>query len=415
MKWHSVNKHHFMDKGYVFSNMGDEFEVDAKDLLPKSTVMVKYICDYCNGKNQTEEKGKYKKYSNYTKQRKNGKDCCSHKECKSKKSSATHINKLIAKGKSLAEKYPSLIKEWDYIKNNKTPFEVSAMSEQNVWWICEKGHSWDTAIKNRSLGNKCPYCIGRRISIENCLDTTHPELIKEWNFEKNIDISPFNIGFGSNTKVWWKCSKGHEWESTVNNRTNHNNGCPYCSNKKVNNENSLLTSHPDMSKEWSSKNKLSPSEVTFGSRKNIWWICKTCNHEWKTSVSDRTNGRGCPACNESKGEKRIRKFLEINCFEFINQKGFNSLIGIGGGKLSYDFYLPRQNILIEYQGEFHDGKANDYVKQNLEYRQEHDKRKREYAEQNNINLLEIWYWDFERIEEVLTKELVKYKLISPNS
>jgi hypothetical protein len=41
----------------------------------------------------------------------------------------------------------------------------------------------------------------------------------------------------------------------------------------------------------------------------------------------------------------------------------------------------------------------------FEYQQEHDKRKREYAEKHNIKLLEIWYWDFDNIETILKKEL----------
>ena len=43
---------------------------------------------------------------------------------------------------------------------------------------------------------------------------------------------------------------------------------------------------------------------------------------------------------------------------------------------------------------------NDFKKQ-----QEHDKRKREYAEEHNIELLEIWYWDYDKIENILSQEL----------
>ena len=62
--------------------------------------------------------------------------------------------------------------------------------------------------------------------------------------------------------------------------------------------------------------------------------------------------------------------------------------------------------MIEYQGHFHDGIANDYVAQNLDYRQEHDRRKRQYAKDHNIKLLEIWYWDFDKIEDILESHLI---------
>ena len=69
--------------------------------------------------------------------------------------------------------------------------------------------------------------------------------------------------------------------------------------------------------------------------------------------------------------------------------------------------MPKYNLLIEFQGEQHEryvdifyATENDFKKQ-----QEHDKRKREYAEEHNIELLEIWYRDYEKIENILSQEL----------
>jgi len=58
----------------------------------------------------------------------------------------------------------------------------------------------------------------------------------------------------------------------------------------------------------------------------------------------------------------------------------------------------------------HDGNVGKKAQplSKLKIQQEHDRRKREYALYNNINLLEIWYWDFNRIEEILQTELQKY-------
>jgi hypothetical protein len=133
-----------------------------------------------------------------------------------------------------------------------------------------------------------------------------------------------------------------------------------------------------------------------------------CGHEphW-VIVNNYKKGSGCPVCSETKGEKRIRKWLEEKNIKFIPQKEYDGLVGTGGGNLSYDFYLPNKSILIEYQGEFHDGSSGDYSKINLQYQKEHDERKKEYAKLNNINLLEIWYWDFENIEEILINKLNK--------
>jgi very-short-patch-repair endonuclease len=75
--------------------------------------------------------------------------------------------------------------------------------------------------------------------------------------------------------------------------------------------------------------------------------------------------------------------------------------------LSYDFYLPSYNLLIEYQGEYHDGTANNQSKDAFLRQQEHDKRKLEYSVEHNIELLEIWYYDFENIENILQQYTTK--------
>ena len=75
--------------------------------------------------------------------------------------------------------------------------------------------------------------------------------------------------------------------------------------------------------------------------------------------------------------------------------------------LSYDFYLPNLNLLLELQGEQHEYfiKGLHRTQRNFERQLEHDRRKREYAKQHNIKFLEIWYYDIDNIEEILTKQL----------
>ena len=75
--------------------------------------------------------------------------------------------------------------------------------------------------------NDCPYCSGHKVlSGFNDLAHQHPQLIKEWNFEKN-SFSPENVTSHSGKKAWWKCDKGHEWQATIDSRSN-GVGCPYC-------------------------------------------------------------------------------------------------------------------------------------------------------------------------------------------
>lgn len=113
----------------------------------------------------------------------------------------------------------------------------------------------------------------------------------------------------------------------------------------------------------------------------------------------------CKYCNISKGEKAIMNVLDKYHCPYISQKEFDNLLGVGYGNLSYDFYLPQYNLLIEYQGSFHDGTADLQTSEQFEIQQEHDRRKREYAELHGIKLLEIWYWDFDNIEEIIQNKL----------
>ena len=59
------------------------------------------------------------------------------------------------------------------------------------------------------------------------MQTLNPVLASEWNYEKNNDLTPADVMLNSGKKVWWKCSKGHEWQATIDSR-NRGNGCPKC-------------------------------------------------------------------------------------------------------------------------------------------------------------------------------------------
>ena len=142
--------------------------------------------------------------------------------------------KKVLPEESLATLAQALMKEWDYEKNKGVnPEEISKGSQRRAWWKCTKqGHSWKAVVRSRALdGNGCPYCSGVRVlKGYNDVATVKPELVEEWNWEKNIGLDPGLFGVTSPVIVWWKCKKGHEWMSSLGNREG-GNGCPYCSGK----------------------------------------------------------------------------------------------------------------------------------------------------------------------------------------
>ena len=217
----------------------------------------------------------------------------------------------IEKENSLASKYPEIANQWNYEKNlSLKPEMIMPSSNKKIWWKCSEGHEWQATIANRNSGNGCPYCSGRlAVKGKNDLQILNPDLANEWDFEKNGDLKPEDFTANSGIKVWWKCSKGHEWQARIADR-NKGQCCPYCSGKKVlKGYNDLQTTNPTLAEEWNyEKNKgLAPWDMSPGSNKKVWWKCKK-GHEWQASINNRNKGRGCPYCA---GKKVLKGFNDL--------------------------------------------------------------------------------------------------------
>jgi hypothetical protein len=139
-------------------------------------------------------------------------------------------NIAVSVTNSLGTIAPDLVGEWD-ARKEQTPDEVVAFSSRPVWWSCPVGvdHKW-RASPNQRLSRRtgCPYCSGRRVSVTNSLATLEPKLAAEWHPTRNGKSSPRTIVAGSHRRVWWRCLHGHNWISSVANRTVNGSRCPMC-------------------------------------------------------------------------------------------------------------------------------------------------------------------------------------------
>ena len=244
---------------------------------------------------------------------------------------------------------PALAKEWNYDKNNGlTPTDVLPSSNKKVWWKCGKGHEWQAMIRSRNDGRGCPYCSGRHaVNGKNDLQTVNPVLATEWNYERNCGLMPMDVLPNSNKKVWWKCRKGHEWQSTVANR-NNGNGCPYCLGRyAVKGENDLQTVNPALAKEWNyeKNDDLKPEEFTANSNKDVWWKCSK-GHVWHASIANRSKGNGCPVCNS----ERKTSFPEYALAYYLKRSGLDVVHSYRAKGYELDIYIPSLKIAIEYDG-----------------------------------------------------------------
>lgn len=131
----------------------------------------------------------------------------------------------------------------------------------------------------------------------NDFATLHPELIVEWDFEKN-EKNPDQFTEFSSIMVNWKCSKGHCWSARIYNRV-RGRGCPFCAgHKPVKGETDLATLMPKLAAEWDYEaNPAAPTQYTKGSNAKVGWVC-AAGHKWNARIVDRSHGTGCPFCTK---------------------------------------------------------------------------------------------------------------------
>ncbi len=185
--------------------------------------------------------------------------------------------------------------------------------------------------------------------------------------------------------------------------------CGVCDGNQTGEHHSLSDARPDLAREWSDRNNKKPNEIVMGTNTSFWWRCLKCGHEWQATPNTRVRMKtGCKKCASSKGEKIIKTFLDYNEIKYVFQHKFQDCID--KRKLPFDFYLLDYNICVEYDGEFHyelsrfvnKKKATERLK-NIHRR---DRIKTNYCKKNNIRLIRIPYWEFDNIEQILTKELL---------
>ena len=195
---------------------------------------------------------------------------------------------------------PDIAAEWDHEKNTTSPRDHTVCSSAIAAWRCQNKHSWNARIYSRTNGRGCPYCTGKLpVPGETDLLTLRPDLVKEWDYERNKKL-PSDYSAHSNAKVSWRCEHGHMWEAVINNRAK-GHGCPYCAGSlPISGETDLLTVCPDIVAEWDhNKNKKLPSDYAVKSDARVSWRCKQ-GHTWESSIKNRTSGNGCPYCNKRK-------------------------------------------------------------------------------------------------------------------
>lgn len=134
-----------------------------------------------------------------------------------------------------------------------------------------------------------------------------PDLIKEWDDDKNVGLSPETVLCGSSKKIHWICSLcQHKWPARAIDRAVRFNGCPSCRRKS---RKFLPETHPIVASEWllEKNDNVTADQVSQHCKKHFWWRCRKCRHEWRATVKNRAYyGTGCPKCSAQNAAKKFK-------------------------------------------------------------------------------------------------------------
>lgn len=310
----------------------------------------------------------------------------------------------------LKDKYPEIFKEIDIEKTlQENPGlninELTCGSKRNIWFTCNKGHSYRTKMYGRMHNAHCPVCYGRyAIPGETDLETfvkNHPEyqfILDEWDYDKNT-IKPSEIKPNSNKKIYLICKKGHCHSCRLAQLIfSKKSNCPYCTNQKVlTGYNDLETwchknNREDILKDWDyEKNTVKPSEILHGSHKKYWFKCNS-GHEYQQEIYLKTKLMcGCPKCFSARHRSTQELLFYELCKEYVDA---NSQNGIKIHEWEIDVFIKSLNLCMEYDGiRFH----------NSEESKERERRK-------NIAILSDKFHNYKMIRIKETEDLEKLNL-----
>ena len=277
--------------------------------------------------------------------------------------------KSIQRKKNLGH-FEHLLCEYDYDKNPLLPENVSYGSNKKVWWMCcVCGYNWEAAPYHRTnikSSRGCPNCGGKVVTDNNRLSLLFPELLKEWDYSRNV-LSPDEVAVSSHKEVWWLCDKCKiSYRMSISSRTRKDGrGCNSCAGKVVTDNNRLSILFPGLLKEWDFiKNKgFDPGDFTYGSHEVVGWVCPVCDTSWDSSIKNRTLGNTkCPKCS--------RGSISNASQEWLNSLGVKNVLGVhrevlltvGGIKYKVDGFDKKTNTVYEFFGDYWHGNPEIYNK-----------------------------------------------------
>jgi hypothetical protein len=292
---------------------------------------------------------------------------------------------------SLAESHPRIARDWCDERNDPLrSTDVASHEKRRVWWRCPEGHTYEVSVYTRVRTGGCKVCAwpehverGRRTKLgkSRSLADAKPDFLSEWHWDRNA-IRPEQLSTKSRITVWWRCGRGHEWESSPKRRWQAT-GCPTCVMEAAPARiraallrkagASLSECYPDLLVEWDhERNEFAPGELTPHSNYTVHWICRY-GHRWESTVSNRTLAQsGCPECKPASSRLEIYLLCELRHI-YPETEWRKKIDGV-----ECDLFVPSAQIGIEVDGAYwHRNKR------------ERDQRKTETLEASGVTLFRV--------------------------
>jgi len=430
ISWHHANKKYYEEKGYPFTKYGDEFLVKVEVLPNSSHYVVNIKCDGCKNELKPIE---WKVYKNYVHE--DGNYYCNKCAIKIRDENNKTKSTMIENSKSfetwcIDNNRQDVLDRWDYELNYLNPYDVPSKSSKKYWFKC------NINIHNSELNGIADLTSGKQINI-NCkqcnsfaqwgIDNIGEDFLeKYWDYDKNININPWGINYGNNTKnkrVWIKCQEKdyHGSYKTSCNEFTSNGRCPLCTNQhgKVHPLDSLGTLYPKVLELWSDKNDKSPYEYAPQSSQQVYWKCKDAKHDdyLREIRNSQSCEFDCPYCvaenNYSKLQSKTVTYLEELNYKILHENNCTispkNMLKVkkikSSSKLRYDneiIFPNDKHLIIEVHGCQHyiinswhiqsAIKNNTSPEEELQYQIDKDKYKEDYAIKMGYEYLIIPYW-----------------------
>jgi len=218
--------------------------------------------------------------------------------------------------------------------------------------------------------------------------------LKNFAINKNGECIS-DIYINNKLPIKWKCNKcNFIFSNSFKNVKYLNNWCPSCSGKYNNNIEVAR-------KIANNKGGICLSKDYKNNKTNLEWKCNICQHIWKARLDRIKSGTWCPKCRRSHGELKISEILDTYKIDYTHEYFIKEI------KSRYDFFLPKYNMYIEFDGIQHFCISNKFTTTitDLNNLQKKDTIKTLYCLKNNIKLLRIDYSNLKNIENILLQSL----------